>query len=440
MKNILFFILLFFLFGFNVKAQQISPYLYGQNHWMAADDDGLRPGYIHLLWPKVQESGVKLIRIGGNGYLQMPSRVRLNTMVDSIQAIGAEPLMQIPGTFTKEETKKLVEYYTKGKRKPVKFWCIGNEPLHKHHKIPLEQVYHYILKIAPVIKEVQPTAKVFVFDEASMIDEAYASLCGGDMDVCGKDSNGNWLVDGFTFHNYPNGRDFTRDDVIFSGPRKIEREIVALLAMMDVANIKHNRLGKDKLLWGLTEVNVTYNNPNRDIAGYSNPSFLGGQFIAEMYGLGARYGAFTVAPWCISEADRVHTDFGYLGLPEEFYPRSSYYHTQLMSKYMTGVYIQSETNQGYVKSIATMNNDVLSVMILNQDDQHDFKFDLASKDYYSVLPLNISLNIDFEWKYESEIRRESTLLLQFTRNGKLINRITYSVEDNLNFLSPKTNF
>lgn len=107
---------------------------------------------------------------------------------------------------------------------------------------------------------------------------------------------------------------------------------------------------------------------------------------------------------------------------------------------MTGVYIQSETNQGYVKSIATMNNDVLSVMILNQDDQHDFKFDLASKDYYSVLPLNISLNIDFEWKYESEIRRESTLLLQFTRNGKLINRITYSVEDNLNFLSPKTNF
>jgi len=30
-------------------------------------------------------------------------------------------------------------------------------------------------------------------------------------------------------------------------------------------------------------------------------------------------GAFTVAPWCISETDHAETDFGYLGLPPEFH-------------------------------------------------------------------------------------------------------------------------
>ena len=68
------------------------------------------------------------------------------------------------------------------------------------------------------------------------------------------------------------------------------------------------------LLWGLTEVNVTYINPDREISGIGNTSFLGGQFIAEIYGIGLEFGAFTVDPWCISETDRVSTDFGFLGL------------------------------------------------------------------------------------------------------------------------------
>jgi len=63
-------------------------------------------------------------------------------------------------------------------------------------------------------------------------------------------------------------------------------------------------------MWGLTEVNVTYANPNREVSGTGNPSFLGGQFIAEAYGIGMKFGAFTVWSWCISETDHVSTDLG----------------------------------------------------------------------------------------------------------------------------------
>jgi len=58
-------------------AQDISPWLIGQNHWLAHGDEG-RTGYLHLLWPRVAESGVRLVRIGGNGYERsFPDRQRL---------------------------------------------------------------------------------------------------------------------------------------------------------------------------------------------------------------------------------------------------------------------------------------------------------------------------------------------------------------------------
>ena len=37
----------------------------------------------------------------------------------------------------------------------------------------------------------------------------------------------------------------------------------------------HGRTGKEELVWGLTETNVTYANPNREISGYGNPKFPG---------------------------------------------------------------------------------------------------------------------------------------------------------------------
>ena len=113
------------------KAQEISPLLFGQNHWMDQGDESDRPGYLQRLWPKVEEGGIKLVRIGGNGYEHhFPSRQKLTAMIDSIQGIGAEPILQVPSHFSSEEVRELVTYFNNNpERKPVIYWSIGNEPL-----------------------------------------------------------------------------------------------------------------------------------------------------------------------------------------------------------------------------------------------------------------------------------------------------------------------
>lgn len=74
---------------------------------MAQSDEGRRPGYLHLLWPKVGESGIKMVRIGGIGYENnFPDNNKLTAMIDSIRKIGAEPLVQVPRDFSNEEVTK----------------------------------------------------------------------------------------------------------------------------------------------------------------------------------------------------------------------------------------------------------------------------------------------------------------------------------------------
>ena len=158
------------------NAQEISPYLFGQNHWLAIGDEGNRIGYMHLLWPKVKESGVKCIRIGGNAYNHdFPERERLTAIIDSIQKIGAEPLLQVPYNYTAIQAKELVEYYSKPGNKKVQFWSIGNEPL-LHKEFTIDQIHDYILRIATAMKKADPTIKIFVFDECELREQAYRDL------------------------------------------------------------------------------------------------------------------------------------------------------------------------------------------------------------------------------------------------------------------------
>ncbi|MGE5393298.1 MAG: hypothetical protein ACM3P1_01065, partial [Candidatus Saccharibacteria bacterium] len=248
------------------KAQPISPYLFGQNHWIATGDEGGRVGYLNLLWPRVKDSGVKCVRIGGNAYNHhFPDRQRLSSMIDSIRHIGAEPLLQVPANFSALQAMELVEYYTRPGNRKVQFWAIGNEPM-LNSPTTIDQVHEYLMRIAPAMKKVDPTIKIFIFDECEMREAAYRALCGGRLDMAGLKENGAWLIDGFNFHRYPNGRDFNRDDVVFTGPRNILNQSLLLKQIMEEADQKYGRTGDAKLMWGLTEVNVTYANPDREIS------------------------------------------------------------------------------------------------------------------------------------------------------------------------------
>ena len=438
MRKPLLSLILFFSILHFINAQEISPFLFGQNHWMANNDERRRPGYLNELWPEVEKSGIKMVRIGGNGYEhRFPNRDKLTAMIDSIRGIGAEPLLQISSTFTNKEATQIIKDYKYTKGKGVRFYSIGNEPI-CNDKSTIDEVSKYLFRLSTVMKAADPTIKIFVFDACTFYEDAHAALCGGRLDITGKDKNGNWMIDGFAFHNYPNGRGFDRQNVIFSGPSSIAQQAIRLVEMIEIANKKHGRTDDEKLLWGLTEVNVTYINPDREISGYGNPSFLAGQFIAEIYGIGMEYGAFTVNPWCISETDRIRTDFGYLGLPSEFYPRSSYYHTQMMALNMKGEFLPTQSNNSYVKTIGSKSDNEICIMILNRDQVHDFDFDLIlNKNGFSLKPLIIRTDLELDITISGSIPNQTTMMFIIAKSGEILKQYTYGLTHNLKYLSPE---
>ncbi|MFY0650717.1 MAG: hypothetical protein JXQ96_01725 [Cyclobacteriaceae bacterium] len=446
MKNISYTLLLLTVLFGSTTAQELSPFLFGQNHWIEQNDEDGRPGYINQLWPKIAESGIKLVRIGGNNYnnrnheLFNLDRIKLNSILDSIRGIGAEPLFQIPSgkgetrDLTVDQVVQLVKEYKYQNGKGIRYYCIGNEPL-LHDRDGIPKVYEYVMKLAPAMKGADPTIKIFIFDACYLFEEPHKKVLGGELDLTGKDKNGNWMIDGINFHRYPGAK--SRDNVVFTGPKDIRRQVEQLMEMMEFANKKHGRKGSERLQWGLTEFNVTTSNPNREIAGIGNTSFLGGQFMAEIYGLGMEFGAFTMAPWCISETDRVSTDFGYLGLPSEFYPRSSYYHTQLMAQNMKGAYLPTESNNSYVKTIASKSDTEISVMIMNSDQYNDFEFDLILNDESpSTKPLTVRADLGMEIVISDNIPNQTTLMLVLSGSGEIIRKYSYGLKQNLKYLPP----
>ena len=436
MKIVKLLVIMIIAFAAGANAQKISPYLFGQNYWMDRSDEGTRPGYIYMLWPKIEESGIKAVRIGGGAYeRRLPNRAALTAVIDSIQGIGAEPVLQMPSHYSAEEAMELIRYFNKNpKRKPIKYWSIGNEPLLRERD-GIQKVYDYVMRLAPAMKEADPSIKIFIFDECSLFEEPHRRVLGGDLDLTGKDKNGNWLVDGITFHRYPGGR--TRDNVIFSSTRDIRRQIELLMEMLEFADKKNGRTGDAKLLWGLTEFNVTTSNPDREVSGIGCPSFLGGQFIAEIYGFGMKYGAFTMTPWCISETDRVRTDYGYLGLPMDFHPRSSYYHTQMMALNMKGEFLQTQSNNSFVKTIGAKSDDEICIMILNRDDAHDYNFDLfLNKESDSGKPLNVHADVGLDVTISDTIPNQTTIMFILTKTGEVKKKYIYGITHNLKNLPP----
>jgi hypothetical protein len=418
-------------------AQDISPVLFGQNHWLAQGDEN-RTGYLHLLWSKVQASGVQLVRIGGNGYeVNPPSPHRWKAMVDEVQAIGAEPLVQVPRHASAEQAAELVRTLNAPGRKPVRYWSIGNEPM-LGDKMKVEEVRAYVQRIAPAMRDVDPALFIMATDEAWMRQEAFEALCGGAQDISGKDASGRWFIDAFTFHSYPNGEKFERADVTGTGIQKIRDQIKGLLVLLEKADRKHGRTDKAKLRWAFTEFNVTYQNPDRDVEGIGNPSFLGGQFFAEVFGLCMEYGALTAAPWCINETDNPRTDFGYLGLPPDFSPRSAYYHEQMLARNFRGRYLSISSSQPLVKALGSRDGKRICVMVLNQELKASYPFELALHSQgSSSAPLVLKADAGLKVSLKGTLPPQTTQLFVFDAKGRLLEKTTYGVGENLRNLPPR---
>lgn len=427
-KHVFIFILLFYP-AFNICAQQISPYLFGQNMWLTDGSEG-RPGYIDRLWSKIEASGVKIVRIGGIGYdKNMPSIETLTKWVTAIKAIGAEPLLQVSQFQSAEQAAALVKHFNKDHDLKVTFWSIGNESFHVHHK-SAEQIAADIKSHGSAMKSIDPSIKIFVPDLAWYNVPVYQALLGGEQDVSGKDKNGNFYMDGVTFHNYPHDSSYVYEDVVFKSAGKIEGMILNMMEHIKIANEKHNRQGDTALQWALTEFNITYQNPSDMSAeGVAVPSFINGQFWAEIFGLAMKYKAFAATPWCIQESDRQSTYFGYIGGPPDFVPHSTYYHMQMMAENVKGNFVESYTNQQYVKSICTVNDKQLVILLMNQSRQEDFTFIITgNKDDMQDTSLKVILDVDKEIFIKGLLEKNSSLLIVHGLERTSTQMIHYSLQ------------
>jgi hypothetical protein len=403
-------------------SQAISPLLVGQNAWMDPNTQ---------MWQLATDCGVQSVRIGGAGYDNgMPSNATLMTWVTAIKKMGAEPIMQVSRYGTAAQAAALVTYFNKTSNVKVTYWSIGNEP-DLNASPGAAAVGAYIKSFSTAMKAVDPSIKIYVPDCAWLDSPYYTSLIGGDQDVCGKDANGNYYIDGAAFHTYPFGASYSRDQVVNSAAAGIRSSAVTLKGLLSNANTKNNRTGANALGWGLTEFNITYANPSpNNPDGYGVESFLNGQFFAEVYGVGMAYSATFINTWSMFESNgsRNSTDLSFVD-GTGMTPRSSYYHMQLIAKNFSGTYAAGTSNLSNIRAYGCKDTGKICVMLLNEENtaQRAYTVQLNTTPVTGTVESKITIDAGCNKSYSSTIGNQSTQVLVFSPDGQLAKKYTYSL-------------
>lgn len=405
-------------------SQPVSPLLIGQNVWHTPDE---------TTWRRVQECGLGSIRIGGIGYNNnMPSRATLLGWVRRIKGMGAEPVMQIPRRWSAEEAADLVRYFNRMEGARIQYWVIGNEP-NLRAEVPVTAVAEYYRRLAPAMRDADSTIRIFG-PECAWFDRAYyGPLIGGNLDITGRDSKGRFLIDGVTFHKYPFGNNGSRQTVVGNAAAGLEIDITGLLSLMAAAEEKHGRTGAAKLGWGLTEFNISYNNPQPNtVDGFGVHSFLNGQFFAEVYGLGMKHGAAFINTWSMFESggSRNGTDLGFLDGGGKV-PRSSYHHMNMLARHFKGTSLPSVSSLRDVRVLATRSESGFAVMLLNMETAgaRNFSLRLDMGPLAAPEPLRIQVDGATAVQHAGTLPAQSTLVLIFTASGALAQTLHYGIEE-----------
>ena len=450
MKRLLSLLLLSWLAIGAGHGQAISPYLAGQNAWLpTALGTTNYGGLLDRLWPVVKQSKVKMIRIGGNGAnTNLITNAQYIALIDSIRRIGAEPMVQVSegrGRFTATQAAQVVQHVNVTMQRNVKYWIIGNEPdlnnASQPNPVSIAGVETYIKTFASAMKAVDPSILI-VGPENASFNAYYPALLGGANDVTGTDANGRYYIDIVSFHTYPFSGNQTRAQVVAAG-QNVANTVTSLLGMMATANTLHNRTGTNALRWALTEFNLDYANPTvNTVEGLGAHSFINGQFWAEVFGVGMKYEAVSMQPWCIQESNgsRIVSDKGYLdgGTVATIKPRSAYWHEMLVSENMHGTNLNATDNQTLVKEVCSQDNGTTAVMILNESDVTDYDFTVqlngATVPGTNALKINVPAGINAA--YNDRITAQSTLVLLFDAQGALTRKIVYSLQHAQGALPP----
>ncbi|HEX3774250.1 MAG TPA: hypothetical protein VHV51_07280, partial [Polyangiaceae bacterium] len=314
----------------------------------------------------------------------------------------------------------------------------ANEPM-----MTVSDTANLVKTLGTAMKEADPTIQIFA-PELAYYDTAYLGpMLGGANDITGKDANGNYYIDGVSFHAYPFGATYTRDQAV-GAAAGIAGSVSQLLTAMNSANQKNGRSGSSALKWALTEFNITYNNPSdNSVDSFGVNSFLNGQFFAEVYGVGMANAAVTMDPWSIHESNGNEglTDLGYLDGPvASAKPRSSYYHLQFLTQNFTGRFAPAKSTQPLLRAIAAADGTRVSVLLLNESTNQDYEFGVRLDNGQLTQAKAVTVDIDAALgaEYSSTIPAQSSMLLLFDNTGKVTKRMDYAITDAEAHTPPRT--
>jgi hypothetical protein len=431
----------------NVKAQQISDHFFGVNAWMpdtigdvnnCPDPPCIRYGKLHKNWTNIKNSGATSVRYGGiSPDKNIPTKYQYLRMVDSIRSRGMEPIIQVPFynyRYTAQQAADIVQYLNVTKGRNVKYWIIGNEPNLIYSYTTAGQIAVYFKAFASAMKSVDPSILIVGPETASFKQTITNGLTapGGPDDITGKDAAGRYYLDVFSFHTYPLGAGGqTRSDVItnLTASGNLQDDLMYLKARLDAASTYHNRTGASALKMAITEANINYkNNSTDDVYGLCTNSFVGGQFVAELYGVGMKCGVDFINLWSVIEGNSNIENCGYI---DQFTGNKKpiYYHFQMMAENFSGNSINCTSSQSDVKSFASHDGNKLSVMIMNESmtNNHSYTLRLNTNAIGGNGSLKINVNAGINADFTDVLPSQSSVVLIFNTAGTIIKKCEYSL-------------
>ena len=444
LKNIFYIGLIAFgLSGFdNVHAQQpISTHYFGQNAWMPyAIGTNVINGKLDQHWADIKNSYASTIRYGGiTADKNMSTNAQYISMIDSIRANGMEPIIQVPfnnNQFTAQQAAAIVTYINITKAKNIKYWIIGNEPDLGYSYSTSAQIAAYYRPFSSAMKAVDPNILIIGPEIASFNKTIINGLTtpGGPDDITGKDGAGRYYLDVISFHTYPFNGSQTRAQVItkLTDANQLQDNLIYLNGRVASCNTFHARTGTTKLKTAITEANINWQNSASDnLNGSGVNSFIGGQFVSEMMGIGMKNGLDFINLWSVIEGNSTALNIGYLDRTTGA-KKPLYYHFKMMAQNFKGNYVDGITNQANVKSFGSQSPQEISVLILNEDltNNYNTTVRLNSTPITGSSALKINIDAGIASEYTDVIPSQSSVLLTFNLAGTIIRRTEYSLTGN----------
>jgi hypothetical protein len=427
--------------NFDSMAQQpISPNFFGQNAWMP-DTVGTEfyGGKLHQNWGNVAASKAQIVRFGGiSPDNNKPTNYQYIKMIDSIRAKGMEPVIQVPfhnGKYNAQQAAAIVQYVNITKNKNVKYWIIGNEPDLEYSYTSAAQVAAYFKPFASAMKAVDPSI-LTIGPECAWFNHAIIdglTTPNGANDITGKDASGRYYLDIISFHTYPFNGTQSRNDVLtkLTASGGLNEKLGYLNQRVSAANNAHGRSGNAALKTAVTECNINYRNSSNDnLYGVGVNSFIGGQFISEMFAVGLKNGVSFMNMWSVVEGNNQELNIGYIDRTTG-QKKPAYYHFKMMAEHFKGNFIEGTTNQASVKAFASQSSQNINVMIMNQEQtgSHNFTVKLNAGTIGGNTSLKINVNANVNVEYNGVIQNQSTILLTFNPAGVLIKKTEYTISN-----------